>query len=260
MLIPTTRETVSLLRSGIFAVNKIKGVTSAETLNRLKVIIRDGLEPEFHGYPLRMGHGGTLDLSAVGVLVVGVNWGCKKLPSMLHGSKSYVVVGQLGIATDTYNETGQVIDELPCAHVKEKDLQDALKTFVGDIWQTPPVYSALKLNRRRYSDLAREGIQVTPKERKVRCYSAECTDFSPPFFTLHVRCGGGFYIRSLVHDLGKALNTCAYVRQLQRIQQGPFTLHDCLSENEWTTGNILNSILLCKLKFSQYTNRTKHKG
>ena len=141
------------------------------------------------------------------------------------------------------------------------------------MWQTPPVYSALKLNRRRYSDLARyarpcrvylyvfriafvlgdyfelfeenivawladaltvllhyrEGVQVVPKERLVRCYSAECTDFSPPFFTLHVRCGGGFYIRSLVHDLGR----CKYLVSLKPCVASHHALDLTVSETDY---------------------------
>lgn len=84
----------------------------------------------------------------------------------------------------------------------EEDLCAVLRQFVGEIWQTAPLYSALKVHGTRMSDLVREGTDVQPKDRLVRCYSAELTDFSPPFFTIHVRCGGGFYVRSLIHDLG----------------------------------------------------------
>jgi len=253
----SSKEAASLLRKGIFAVNKLKDVTSAELLNRLKNITWEGLDVESRPHGLRMGHGGTLDRSAVGVLVVGINWGCKGLPLMLNGPKNYIVVGQMGIATDTYAESGQITDERPYGHVREKHLEEALKLFVGETYQKAPLYSALKVNSRRMSDLTREGVLLKPKERKVRCYSVECTDFNPPFFTLHVRCGGGFYIRSLIHDIGRVLNTCAHVRQLQRTQQGPFTLYDCLNENEWTVGNILDSILMCQLKFTQYASRMK---
>ncbi|ODN05627.1 putative tRNA pseudouridine synthase 1 [Orchesella cincta] len=251
------RETASILRRGIFAVNKTKEFTSAELLNHLKRIIMMDSPDEFRPAAVKLGHGGTLDKSAVGVLIVGINWGCKKLPLLLHGAKNYIVVGQLGIATDTYNECGRITDERPYSHITEEDINVVLKQFVGDIWQTAPLYSALKVGGQRMSDLVREGVDVQPRDRLVRCYSAECTDFSPPFFTAHVRCGGGFYIRSLVHDLGIALNTCAHVRQLQRTQQGPFTLPDCLNENEWTLSNILESVMYCQLKFSQFEKRVK---
>jgi len=246
------KNAVALIKKGIFAVNKPANVTSADLLNNLRDIIYEGFPTDEKPGFLRLGHGGTLDKSAVGVLIVGVNWGCKKLPLLLHGTKNYVVVGQLGIATDTYSDVGRVINERPYGHVTEPDIANALKPFVGKIWQAAPIYSALKVGGRRMSEFVKEGFEVQPKMRKVRCYSAECTDYSPPFFTLHVRCGCGFYVRSLVNDVGLALNSCAHIRQLQRTQQGPFTLHECLTEHEWTLDRILDSMLLCEFKYSQY--------
>ncbi|KDR08710.1 putative tRNA pseudouridine synthase 1 [Zootermopsis nevadensis] len=125
-------------------------------------------------------------------------------------------------------------------------LEEALSRFHGEILQTPPLYSALKLHGYRLADLTRAGVKVEVRPRPVTCHAIQCVQFSPPSFTLEVHCGGGFYIRSLVHDLGNALGSCAHVRELHRYQQGPFTEQDMLDSNEWTMQNILIAIQKAK--------------
>nr|CAD7606747.1 unnamed protein product [Timema genevievae] len=187
------------------------------------------LHPSHRPQPLKLGHGGTLDHTATGVL--GVCWGCKVLPKLLSGDKKYFVRGRFGTATDTYNEAGTTTKEATFDHITEEMVTATLKTFVGHVLQTPPKYSALKRDGIRLAELTRQGVDIIVRPRYVDCYSISCLQFSPPDFSLEVSCGGGYYIRSLVHDLGEpepvphylGLGSCAHVTQLHRLQHGPFT-------------------------------------
>ncbi|KAF7647408.1 hypothetical protein LDENG_00172830 [Lucifuga dentata] len=239
--------------NGLFAVYKKQGPTSADVLNSLKeaLLKEAGVSNpnprKRRKQMLKMGHGGTLDSAASGVLVVGVGSGTKMLSTMLTGSKKYVAVGELGKATDTLDATGSVILQRQYEHVTRLDMEQKLKHFVGDIMQVPPLYSALKKDGQRLSVLLKKGHKVEAKPaRAVSVYSLTLQDFTPPFFTLNIECGGGFYVRSLVDDLGKALESCAHVKQLVRTKQGPFTLErHALHQQHWTLERVLRSLRSC---------------
>uniref|UniRef100_A0A672GUF2 Pseudouridylate synthase TRUB1 n=1 Tax=Salarias fasciatus TaxID=181472 RepID=A0A672GUF2_SALFA len=248
-------SSVSKLQSlnGVFAVYKKQGPTSADVLNALKEAllkeagVRNPNPRKRKKQSLKMGHGGTLDSAASGVLVVGVGNGTKMLSRMLTGSKKYVAVGELGKATDTLDATGSVVLESSFEHISSRDMEEKLKTFTGDIMQVPPLYSALKKDGQRLSVLLKKGQQVEAKPaRQVSVYRLSLQDFNPPLFTLDIECGGGFYVRSLVDDLGKALSSCAHVKQLIRTKQGPFTLQDhVLHEDQWTLEHVLRVLQPC---------------
>uniref|UniRef100_A0A3Q2Q907 Pseudouridylate synthase TRUB1 n=1 Tax=Fundulus heteroclitus TaxID=8078 RepID=A0A3Q2Q907_FUNHE len=239
--------------NGLFAIYKKQGPTSADVLNTLKdTLLREaGVENSNSRKRkkqwLKMGHGGTLDSAASGVLVVGVGNGTKQLSTMLTGSKKYRAVGELGKATDTLDATGTVIMEKEFEHVTRLDMEEKLKMFTGDIMQVPPLYSALKKDGQRLSVLLKKGHQVEAKPaRPVTVYSLTLQEFQPPCFTLDIECGGGFYVRSLVDDLGKALASCAHVKELIRTKQGQFTLQDhALHEEQWTLENIRGALHHC---------------
>ncbi|XP_066994345.2 pseudouridylate synthase TRUB1 isoform X2 [Anabrus simplex] len=249
----------SLLSKGVFAVNKVKNMTSVEVLEKLKKILLRDVDPKDRPHHLRLGHGGTLDSTATGVLVVGIGWGCKVLPKLLKGTKKYVVTGHLGTATETYNETGKVIMEKSYDHISLERLEQILQTFEGRIYQIPPKYSALKFHGRRIADLIREGKEIEMKPRPVFCYSVECVEFTPPNFKLKVSCGGGFYIRSLIHDIGLALDSCAHVTDLRRTQHGPFTEEDMLEPHHWTVDHITQAIVMAKDKYYVELQRPRGK-
>ncbi|XP_071476966.1 pseudouridylate synthase TRUB1-like [Diadema antillarum] len=191
-----------------------------------------------------MGHGGTLDMHATGVLVVGIGKGTKQLASYLQGGKTYVAHGCLGNATDTMDASGEVTESSEFGHISESDFKGALNNFVGNIMQAPPLYSALKVQGERMSDLVKRGVKVAPKpERPVQVYSLRCLTFNPPDFTIEVSCGGGFYVRKLIHDLGKRLGSCAHMTALCRTKQGYFTLDKhALLEDRWTLQDILRAV------------------
>lgn len=239
--------------SGVFAVHKPKGPTSAELLNRLKekLLAEAGMpSPEWNKrqkQTLKVGHGGTLDSAAQGVLVVGIGRGTKMLTSMLSGSKRYITIGELGKATDTLDSTGKVTEEKPYDKITREDIEGILQKFTGNIMQVPPLYSALKKDGQRLSTLMKKGKVVEARPaRPVTVHSISLLKFQPPFFTLDVECGGGFYIRSLVSDIGKELSSCASVLELTRTKQGPFTLaQHALPEDRWTIDDIEQSLERC---------------
>ncbi|KAI9528035.1 TruB pseudouridine (psi) synthase 1 [Dissostichus eleginoides] len=239
--------------NGLFAIYKKQGPTSADVLNSLKeVLLREaGVENpnprKRKKQSLKMGHGGTLDSNASGVLVVGVGNGTKMLTTMLSGSKKYVAVGQLGKATDTLDATGSVVLEKDFEHVTRLEVEEKLKTFTGDIMQVPPLYSALKKDGQRLSVLLKKGHKVEAKPaRAVTVYNLTLQEFTAPLFTLDIECGGGFYVRSLVDDLGKALSSCAHVKELTRTKQGQFTLEEhALQEEQWSLEHILRALQPC---------------
>uniref|UniRef100_A0A2K6GDM5 Pseudouridylate synthase TRUB1 n=1 Tax=Propithecus coquereli TaxID=379532 RepID=A0A2K6GDM5_PROCO len=220
--------------SGVFAVHKPKGPTSAELLNRLKekLLAEAGMpSPEWtkrKKQTLKIGHGGTLDSAARGVL-------------------RYTAIGELGKATDTLDSTGKVTEEKPYDKITQEDIEGILQKFTGNIMQVPPLYSALKKDGQRLSTLMKRGEVVEAKPaRPVTVYSISLQKFQPPFFTLDVECGGGFYIRSLVSDIGKELSSCANVLELTRTKQGPFTLEEhALPEDKWTIDDIAQSLEHC---------------
>ncbi|XP_014912857.1 pseudouridylate synthase TRUB1 isoform X1 [Poecilia latipinna] len=251
--------------NGLFAIYKKQGPTSADVLNKFKdTLLREaGVQ-----YPnsrkrkkqyLKLGHGGTLDSAASGVLVVGIGNGTKMLSTMLTGSKilfvciliislkKYMAVGELGKATDTLDATGTVIMEKVFEHITRLDMEEKLKAFTGDIMQVPPLFSALKKDGQRLSVLLKKGHQVEAKPaRPVTVHSLTLQEFKPPLFTLDIECGGGFYVRSLVDDLGKALSSCAHVKELVRTKQGQFTLQDhVLHEEQWTLQSVVGALQPC---------------
>ncbi|XP_063818756.1 pseudouridylate synthase TRUB1 isoform X2 [Pseudophryne corroboree] len=234
--------------SGVFPVYKPRGPTSAQFLSDLKrrLLGEAGLKEltKKRKQTLKIGHGGTLDCTASGVLVVGIGDGTKLLGAMLTGTKKYTAVGELGRATDTLDASGAVTEEKPYDHITREDLENVLKTFMGDIMQVPPLFSALKRDGKRLSCLLREGAEVAPKPaRPVVVYQLTVTDFQPPLFTLDVECGGGFYVRSLVSDIGKALSSCANVKELIRTKQGPFSLDEhALREDSWDIATVAQSL------------------
>ena len=228
--------------SGLLAVYKPKGLTSSDVVAKVKWLLIDGYNKKQEGVDkkqkvkLKVGHGGTLDPMATGVLVLGVGEGTKLLTTYLKGSKSYRATGKLGVATDTLDCTGTVTDTAPWEHVALGDIKTISKQFVGDIMQTPPMYSALKSQGKRLYDLARDGKVVDRAARPVTVYSLtilEDPDYKLPEFHLDVECSGGFYVRSLIDDIGRRCNSRSMMTELERTKQGPFLLNDCAPSEKW---------------------------
>ncbi|CAM9138193.1 unnamed protein product [Ectocarpus fasciculatus] len=223
------------------AVYKPKGMTSQDVCSQIKHI----LQP-FTGErkPIKVGHGGTLDPMAEGVLVIGIREGCKSMGQYLKGSKSYRATALLGCETDTLDAEGHLLEAVPWEHISIDMLKEALGQFRGDILQTPPMFSALKYKGKRMYELAREGKTVEREPRAVSVLQLELIDHASklPEFSLDVTCGGGFYVRSLIADLAKSCGGAAHMTALVRTSQGPYTLEDTLRQEDWKYENIYNAI------------------
>ena len=185
----------------------------------------------------RVGHGGTLDPLASGVLVLAVGRATRLLEYVAGQPKEYEARVRLGQITNTYDGEGEVMAQQP-VRVTRAGVEQALEQFRGEIEQVPPMYSALRKGGKRLYELARQGQEVEREARQVTIYRLEILSLERPLLTLRVRCSTGTYIRSLAHDLGQALGCGAYLSGLRRTAIGAFTLQDAAPLEDLTPDNI----------------------
>jgi tRNA pseudouridine55 synthase len=204
---------------GILNVNKPRGRTSFSIVSLVKRL--SGVK--------RVGHAGTLDPGATGVLPVCLGQGRRVVPFLHDAAKVYKARVELGVTTDSYDATGQITATADPTGVSRQQLLKALESFRGVIQQTPPMYSALKHGGRPLYELARAGIEVERESRPVQVYRLELKRWQPPVATIEVECGKGTYIRSLAHDLGQALGCGAHLKSLVRLSYGCFDVKDAVS-------------------------------
>ena len=181
----------------------------------------------------KVGHGGTLDPAASGVLPICFGEGTKIAQFLLDADKEYVATVRLGAATDSYDATGTVTQRRSASHLTAAAIEDALAAFRGEITQTPPLFSALKREGRPLYAYARAGQEVTVASRRVRIHALETEEMAglgtdAPVVTLRVACSKGTYIRSLAHDLGVTLAVGGHLEALRRTRSGPFTLDQAI--------------------------------
>ena len=177
----------------------------------------------------KAGHAGTLDPFATGLLVVLLGQGTKLSPFLMTGRKRYRATLRLGSETDTLDLTGKVVRERPVGSLHPEEIREKAGAFLGVLDQVPPSFSAVKHEGRRAYDLARRGIRVELKERKITIYQLDVLSVDLPDVTLDVECSGGTYVRSLAADLGEALGTGAHLRALRRLASGSFSLEQAVS-------------------------------
>ena len=187
---------------------------------------------------LTTGHAGTLDPLATGVLILCTGKATKKIETLQLQSKEYTATLQLGATTPSFDREHTVDMTYPTKHITRELILEVLKQFEGDIMQVPPVYSAVMVDGHRAYHLARKGDEVELKAKPVRIDEIELTDFNPDTMQMSIRvaCGKGTYIRSLARDIGKALNSGAFLTALCRTRLGDVRIEDCvkLDEfNEW---------------------------
>jgi len=176
----------------------------------------------------RVGHAGTLDPLATGVLIVCVGAATRLSEYVMHASKRYRARVHLGVVTDSYDAEGEIVAERDASAITREQVERALDSFRGEIEQIPPMYSAIKQGGRRLYDLARAGETVERSPRPVRIDALALVEWQPPEFTLEVTCSAGTYIRSLAYDLGAALGVGAYLAGLTRTASGRFTLENAV--------------------------------
>jgi tRNA pseudouridine55 synthase len=215
---PETQR-VGLAAGGYLNINKPQGWTSTDVVRKLKGVTR----------AKKIGHGGTLDPLATGVLPICVGSATRFADTVLLGTKSYRITMTLGSSTNTYDSEGDTTAEADWSSITRKQVVESLKDFRGKFDQVPPMFSALHHNGQRLYELARKGIEVERPARPVETMSLELVEFNAPEVILDVECGHGFYARTLVHDIGEKLVTHAHMTGLVRTHAGVFNLENTVT-------------------------------
>ena len=204
------------MSDGIFNVLKPPGMTSHDVI----AFLRRALNTK------KVGHGGTLDPDAAGVLPVFTGTATRLLEFAVEGRKQYLVEVTLGKQTDTGDDSGTVVKEMPVPEFTEETLQKVLQSFLGKQKQLPPMYSAIKINGQKLYQLARKGVEVERELRDIEVYKLELLNFTATTLTLAVDCSKGTYIRVLGEDIATALGTCGTMSFLLRTQVGSYHLNE----------------------------------
>ena len=205
--------------NGIINVNKPPGITSMDVIRRIRRA--SGLR--------RVGHSGTLDPLASGVMVVALGVATRLLEYITEFNKSYAAKIELGKSSDTYDGEGEILNSDLEVIVSNSDLRSAIQTFKGTQSQIPPMHSAIKVNGVKLYDLARKGITIDRAPRLVNLYDACISDFKSPELELQITCSKGFYVRAFANDLGVQLGCGAYLKKLVRTSVGKFNIENSLS-------------------------------
>lgn len=182
--------------------------------------------------PNKVGHAGTLDPFAEGVLVLCIGKKTRESQSIMNLEKEYIGIIQLGTETDTLDTTGKVISKMPVPALSYSLIEKSLVQFIGDIEQVPPMYSALKKSGQPLYRLARKGITVEREPRMVHISNIEIIEIQEDKFSIKVICGKGTYIRSLASDISKALGTCGYLKSLTRTRVGQYDENNSVKLDE----------------------------
>jgi len=204
---------------GILNIDKPQGKTSFDIVAMVKRLTGER----------RVGHAGTLDPMASGVLPVCLGQGTRVIEFLVEATKAYRAEIELGVATDTYDASGNITQKGDPSGISRRQLDSALASFRGLIQQTPPMYSAVKYHGKRLYQLARANIKVERRSRLTKIYHLELVDWQPPVATIEVECSKGTYIRSVAHDLGQVLGCGANLKSLIRLRCGLFDIRDAIS-------------------------------
>jgi tRNA pseudouridine55 synthase len=222
---------------GILVLNKPRDVTSMEMVRLAKRV----------SHVKRVGHAGTLDPIATGVLPVCFGQATRLMEFMVDGRKVYRAEFTLGAATDTYDSVGTETHTGDWSKVTKEDVEGLFPNFTGHLLQIPPMYSALKHEGKRLYELARAGIEVEREAREVVVYEIRLLQFALPKMVIEVECGRGFYMRTFAHDVGEALGCYAHLSELQRRKAGAFTIDDTMEATTFeaaTEGDAWRELLL----------------
>jgi len=213
----------------LLLIDKPKGITSHDVVDRVRDITGEK----------KVGHGGTLDPRATGLLIVGVTReGTKKLGQFQRNvKKAYKAVIRLGVVTDTHDADGEVVRSTDPAGIKRKDIESVLEHFVGTQKQTPPAYSAVKVNGKRAYKRARDNKDIDVPPRVVAVHDIDVTDYEFPEIAIQTIVSSGTYIRSLARDIGEDLGCGAHLRDLHRLQVNGFKVADANKLQEITSEN-----------------------
>lgn len=208
--------------SGLLLVNKPSGITSFKLVN----LIRKKLQIK------KAGHCGTLDPLASGLMLVLTGKATKSQDKFMKQDKVYFASVKLGTKTDSGDLAGKVVQQSDYAHVNIDKIKDVCKNFIGETEQIPPMFSALKVGGKKLYELARKGIEIERKKRKITIYFIDIIDYSDGIIKMRVKCSSGTYIRTLAEDIGEKLSTHAVLENLVREKIGDYSVDDALSLDE----------------------------
>jgi tRNA pseudouridine55 synthase len=203
---------------GILIIDKPSGLTSHDVVNRVRRATKIK----------QIGHAGTLDPMATGVLVVCVGRATRISEYLAGHDKAYRATIRLGIETNTYDADGEIVATYE-VNVDRARVEQTLAQFAGEIQQVPPMYSAIKREGQKLYELARQGIEIERAARPVIVHSIELRDYEAPAAMIDVQCSAGTYVRSIAHDLGAALGTGGHLSELRRVAAGPFTIDQAIT-------------------------------
>ena len=209
--------------NGILNMNKEAGYTSHDVVAKLRGITKQK----------KIGHTGTLDPDARGVLLICFGKATKVADTLTNRKKSYETVLLLGKSSDTQDGSGQILSESPTSHLTEEEVVNCIQGFVGASHQIPPMYSALKVNGKKLYELAREGKEVERKPRKIIIEEMNILEIDLPRVKLEVKCSKGTYIRTLCHDIGQRLGCGGLMEELLRTKVGDYPLEDSITIDEF---------------------------
>jgi tRNA pseudouridine55 synthase len=209
--------------------NKPLHWTSFDVVNRVRRILCRTIDQK----KLKVGHAGTLDPLATGVMVLCTGKATKRIEELQYGVKEYIATLQLGATTPSFDLEHPIDQTYPTEHITRELVDETIKRFVGEIWQVPPVYSAVKIDGKRAFDYARKGQEVEIKPKLLVIDEIEVLKFEDMQLTIRVVCSKGTYIRALARDIGEALNSGAHLIALQRTQVGDIRLNDCMEVEDF---------------------------
>ena len=232
--------------NGILNIFKPTGMTSFDVVRIVKKVCNTG----------KVGHTGTLDPEASGVLPVCVGRATKIIDYIMDSKKVYEVVFKLGIRTTTYDLEGEVLEERNTESLKDEDILKVVNSFKGQYSQIPPMYSALKQNGVRLYELARKGIEVEREGRLITIYNIEDIKVNNPYVSMKVTCSKGTYIRSLCYDIGEKLGVFATMTELNRSATSVFNQEEAININDLNSDNVNEYLISIEDALNSYDTIT----
>mgnify|MGYP003587854406 FL=1 len=214
---------MDIVKGEVFFVNKPLHWTSFNLVNKLRWKMQKTLKMK----KLKVGHAGTLDPLATGVMIICTGKATKQIESFQYQTKEYVATLQLGATTPCFDQELPIDATYPTEHITRELVDEVIPRFTGEIWQVPPVYSAVKVEGKRAYDYAREGQEVELKAKLLVIDEIEVLDFAMPVLKIRVVCSKGTYIRALARDIGEALGSGAHLIGLERTRIGDAKLENC---------------------------------
>lgn len=222
---------MDFINGEIIYLNKPLEWTSFDVVNRVRRVLCRTIGTK----KLKVGHAGTLDPLATGVMILCTGKATKQIETLQYGVKEYIATLQLGATTPSFDLEHPVDEHYPTDHINRELIDSVIKGFIGEIWQVPPVYSAVKIDGKRAFDYARKGETIEIKPKLLVIDEIEVLDFNASTMQLTIRvvCSKGTYIRALARDIGKALDSGAHLTALKRTRVGEATLADCLEIDQF---------------------------